>query len=45
MIDENVTLENIIASVKQDEFLKALVLALRLNEAEVTLAVFKAIPI
>lgn len=32
MIDENVTLENIIEKVKLEEYVSALVLALRLNE-------------
>jgi periodic tryptophan protein 2 len=43
-IDETVTLENIIHKVKKDEHLTALVLALRLNEAEITQTVFKCIP-
>lgn len=45
LIDQNVTLENIINSVKQEEFLKALVLAIRLNQQDVILAVFKSIPV
>jgi len=32
MIDENVTLENIIEKVKLEEYVSAIVLALRLNE-------------
>ena len=44
MIDEQVTLDNIIAKVKAEEFLTALVLALRLNEPEVTQTVYKCIP-
>ena len=35
-IDESVTLENIIAKVQNEEHLTALVLALRLNVAEIT---------
>jgi len=44
MIDEQVTLDNIIAKVKAEEFLTALVLALRLNEPQVTQTVYKCIP-
>ena len=36
MIDEDVTLDNIIAKVKSEEYLTALMLALRLNISEVT---------
>ena len=44
-IDENVTLENIISKVKNDEHLTALVLALRLNISEVTQTVYKCVPL
>ena len=44
MIDEEVTIDNIISKVKAEEFLTALVLALRLNESEVTQTVYKCIP-
>lgn len=43
-IDETVTLDNIIAKVKQEEHLTALVLALRLNEREIIEAVYNSIP-
>jgi periodic tryptophan protein 2 len=45
MIDENVTLENIIEKVKLEEYVSAIVLALRLNEDQVTDTVYKCIPI
>ena len=44
-IDESVTLENIIDKVRKDEHLTALVLALRLNVAEVTDTVYKCVPV
>lgn len=44
-IDESVTLENIISKVQKEEHLTALVLALRLNLAEVTDTVYRCIPI
>ena len=44
MIDEEVTIDNIIAKVKAEEYLTALVLALRLNVPEVTQTVYKCIP-
>ena len=43
-IDESVTIDNIIAKVKAEEHLTALVLALRLNVHEVTSTVFKCVP-
>lgn len=44
-IDEDVTLDNIIAKVKQEDFLTALILALRLGELEVIQTVYKCIPV
>lgn len=44
-IDEHVTLENIIAKVKAEEHLTALVLALRLNISEVTTTVYRCVPL
>lgn len=44
-IDESVTLENIIAKVQNEEHLTALVLALRLNIAEVTDTVYRCVPV
>ena len=44
-IDETVTLENIISKVKEEQHLTALVLALRLNEAEAIKTVYKCIPV
>ena len=44
MIDEEVTIDNIIAKVKAEEYLTALVLALRFNVPEVTQTVYKCIP-
>ena len=45
MIDESVTLDNIIEKVKLEEYVSATVLALRLNEAQVTDVVYKCIPL
>ena len=39
------TLDNIIAKVKSEDYLTALVLALRLGEKEVTQTVYKCIPV
>lgn len=44
-IDEHVTLDNIIAKVKAEEHLTALVLALRLNISEVTTTVYRCVPL
>jgi periodic tryptophan protein 2 len=44
-IDENVTLDNIISQLKEENYLMALVFSLRLGEREVTDKVFKCIPI
>lgn len=44
-IDETVTLENIITQIKEEQYLTALILALKLNEVEVTEKVYKCIPI
>ena len=44
MIDEEVTLDNVISKVKSEEYLTALMLALRLNITEVTQTVYKCIP-
>ena len=44
MIDEEVSIDNIIAKVKSEEYLTALMLALRLNMSEVTQTVYKCIP-
>jgi len=44
-IDETVTIDNIISNVKQENFLSALILSLRLNESEVIEKVFKCIPL
>lgn len=43
-IDESVTLDNIIGQVKNEQYLTALLLSLRMNEREVTEKVFKCIP-
>jgi len=45
MIDESVTLDNIIEKVKLEEYVSATVLALRLNEVHVTDVVYKCIPL
>lgn len=45
MIDETVTLDNIINKVKEEQFVSALALALRLNEHNVTRTVYSCIPI
>ena len=45
MITEEVTIDNIILKVKEEEYLVSLALALRLNEPEVTSTVYKCIPI
>jgi len=45
MIDESVTLDNIIEKVKLEEYVSATVLALRLNEVQVTDVVYKCIPL
>ena len=44
-IDDTVTLDNIIAKVKEDQYLTAFALALRLNEQKVTQTVYSCIPI
>ena len=44
-IDETVTLDNIIDNLKTENFLTALIMSLKLNEAEVIDKVFKCIPI
>lgn len=45
LIDDTVTLDNIIAKVKDEEHVTALALSLRLNEHQVTRTVFNCIPI
>lgn len=45
LIDENVTLDNIIGAVKREQPLTAMTLALRLDHAEVTHTVFNSIPL
>jgi len=44
-LDESVTIDNIIAKVKAEEYLTALILALRLGERNVTQTVYKCIPV
>jgi len=44
-IDETVTIDNIIGHIKEENYLSALIMALRLNEPEVIDKVFKCIPI
>ena len=44
-LDEDVTIENIIANLKKSNYLSALLLALRMNEPVVLDKVFKCIPI
>lgn len=44
-IDSTVTLDAVISAVKEEEYLSALVLSLRLNETQVTATVYKSIPI
>jgi len=44
-IDETVTIENIIKHLKGENFLSALIMALRLNQPEVIDKVYKCIPI
>lgn len=44
-IDETVTLDNIIGNLKEENYLSALILSLRMNEPEVIDKVFKCIPI
>ena len=44
-IDENVTLDNIIANVKSEDYLTALLMALKLNEREVISKVYRCIPL
>ena len=43
-IDETVTLDNIIAHLKSENYLSALILSLRMNEPEVIDKVFKCVP-
>ena len=45
LIDETVTLENIISKVKDEEYLNAMALSLRLNEPAVTRTVYGCIPL
>ena len=45
MIDETVTIDNIIQKVKEEQYVSALALALRLNEHNVTSTVYSCIPI
>jgi len=44
-IDETVTLDSIIANLKEENYSTALILSLRMNEPEVIKQVFKCIPI
>jgi periodic tryptophan protein 2 len=44
-IDENVTLDNVINAVKEEQYLNAMGLALRLDEPEVIKTVYRSIPI
>lgn len=44
-IDETVTLDNIISELKDEQYLTALLLALKLNTVEVIDKVYKCIPI
>ena len=44
-IDETVTIDNIIANIKSEQYLTAILLALRMNEREITEKVFKSIPL
>lgn len=44
-LDEDVTIENIIANLQQSNYLSALLLALRMNEPTVLDQVFKCIPL
>lgn len=44
-IDENVTLDSIIEAVKKEEYLTALLMALRINEREVIDKVYRCIPL
>eukprot|EP00347_Sterkiella_histriomuscorum_P002397 403368319 len=44
-IDENVTLDNIIQCVKKEEYLPALLMALKINEIEVIDKIYKCIPL
>lgn len=44
-LDESVTIDNVIAKVKAEEYLTALILALRLGERNVTQTVYKCIPV
>jgi len=43
-IDENVTIDNIIRHIKEDNYLTALIMSLRLSEPEIIQKVFKCIP-
>ena len=43
-IDETVTLDNLIGHLKQEEYLSAMIMALKLNEEEIIDKVFKCIP-
>jgi hypothetical protein len=45
MIDETVTLDNIISKVKDEQYVSGLALALRLNESHVTRTVYSCIPL
>jgi len=44
-IDETVTIDNIISNIKQENYLTAIILSLRLNERDVIDKVFKCVPI
>lgn len=44
-IDETVTIDNIINHIKSENYLSALIMAMRLNEEEVIEKVFKCVPI
>ncbi len=44
-IDENVTLDNIISNIKSEDYLTALLMALKLNEKEVIAKVYRCIPL
>ena len=44
-LDETVTIDNVIANIKSENFLIAMIMALKLNEPEVVDKVYKCVPL
>lgn len=44
-LDESVTIDNVISSLKKENFLSAMIMALKLNEPEIIDKVYKCVPL